>query len=236
MVGYYLGEQLGTTDKFDWLNGLSMPVQVLAYLLIVDFVDYWMHRTSHRVSWWWEGHKLHHSATNFNLLTSIRHHPIDNALGMAFTAVPMAMIGISPEDYLIVRLLQALMNYLQHSMLPWRFGFLGRYLLMSPIDHRIHHSPYPVHWDKNFGHYLIIWDRLFGTYYAGDFVNERVGLSDTGDNRKGFLYDLYQGQVAFLRALTRRKWSFRTGVLSPTQLRDLEVGGSTGSQAPIPKS
>ena len=86
--------------------------------------------------------------------------------------------------------------------------------------HRIHHSPYPEHWDKHFGHFLIIWDRMFGTYYKGDFINDRVGLSKTTDNEKGLIYDLIMGQINFFKAFFMRKWNFREGVMTEEQIQE----------------
>jgi len=224
LIGYFLGGLASTALAFEWLHGFDSPlVQLAVYLIVLDFLDYWMHRTSHRLSWWWEVHKLHHSATRFNLVTTVRHHPLDIALGELFVAVPMAMIGVPLQDYFIVYLLKSVLGYLQHSMVPWRFGWLGKYVVMSPVDHRIHHSPYPVHWDKQFGHFLILWDRLFGTYYKGSFVNEKIGLSHTDDNRKGIVHDIVAGQLRFLRAFFLRKWSFREGVLTPTEAERIEA-------------
>lgn len=223
LIGYFIGGLANTTIAFDWLQRLEMPiVQVLVFLVVLDFLDYWMHRTSHRVSWWWEVHKLHHSATRFNLITTVRHHPLDIALGELFVAIPMAMLGVPLLDFFTVYLLKSVLGYLQHSMVPWRFGWLGRYVVMSPVDHRIHHSPHHVHWDKHFGHFLVIWDRLFGTYYHGSFVNEKIGLSSTDDNEKGIIRDIVVGQLRFLQAFFLRKWSFREGVLEPEEIKQVE--------------
>jgi len=233
LIGNYLGGWANTNIAFDWLKNLHAPVlQLLVFLVVSDFLDYWMHRTSHRISWWWEVHRLHHSATRFNLVTTIRHHPLDLALGDLFVAIPLAMLGTPIQDYFMIYLVKSVLGYLQHSMVPWRFGLLGRYILVSPVDHRIHHSPHPVHWDKHFGHFLIIWDRMFGTYYEGSFVNEKIGLSETEENRKGLTHDIVQGQLRFLRAFFVRRWSFREGVLARDEINRLEASHRSKHGAP----
>ena len=132
------------------------------------------------------------------------------------------MMGVPLRDYVIISVFTSALGYLQHSMVPWRFGWLGRFVVMSPVDHRIHHSPHPVHWDKHFGHFLISWDRLFGTHYDGSFVNEKLGLLETDDNEKGLIHDVVAGQRRFFRAFFGRRWSMRTGVLTPDEVAAIE--------------
>ncbi|TMH89489.1 MAG: sterol desaturase family protein [Betaproteobacteria bacterium] len=87
---------------------------------------------------------------------------------------------------------------LTHSMLPWRWGWFGKYVLYSPIGHRIHHSALPEHKDKNLGFLFPVWDWMFGTYYKGDVINEEVGVEDNYQNTRGLLFDLAES--------TRRAW------------------------------
>src|SRR5438477_159294 len=87
---------------------------------------------------------------------------------------------------------------LTHSMLPWRCGWFGKYVLYSPIGHRIHHSALPEHKDKNLGFLFPVWDWMFGTYYKGDVINEEVGVEDNYQNTRGLLFDLAES--------TRRAW------------------------------
>ncbi len=215
LIGYY--SSIYVEDKFalNWLHELNSPLlQLTVYLIIYDFLDYWIHRCAHRVSWWWEVHRFHHSATSFNIITVARTHPLDLAFADLITIIPLAVIGVPIEDIFVIAVIRSMLGKMQHSMVNWDFGILGKYILMSPVAHRIHHSPYPDHWDKHYGHTFIFWDRLFGTYYEGSFVNERIGLSNTTDNKKGIIYDIIKGQLNFFKAFFLKKWSFSEGVLS----------------------
>ena len=69
-------------------------------------------------------------------------------------------------------------------------GWIGRWVLVSPVAHRIHHSDLPEHHDRNLGHVFIIWDRIFGTWYDGRVVNTTVGIVDNPYNREGMAADL----------------------------------------------
>ena len=190
----------------------SPVVQFFFLMLAEDFMQYWRHRCGHRVSWWWQLHKMHHSATEFNVITVARSHPMDLALGSLFVYVPLSLIGLDLQTFILIKVLVSIQGKLQHSMVSWRWGWVGKYLFISPIDHRIHHSCEKPHWDKNFGHITPIWDRMFGTWYDGDQVNTSVDVTANKFNQKGFVADMIIGQMEFFKYLFFRKWSFTYGV------------------------
>jgi len=55
-------------------------------------------------------------------------------------------------------------QYLVHSNLTTDYGWIGRWLLVSPRMHRLHHATDPKYYNKNFTFDLVLWDRLFGSY------------------------------------------------------------------------
>ena len=66
---------------------------------------------------------------------------------------------------------------LQHSQLPWNFGWVGRWIIVSPRGHQIHHSIDEEHRDLNFS-VCPLWDRMFGTWYYGSNLPSAYGISD----------------------------------------------------------
>ncbi len=72
-------------------------------------------------------------------------------------------------------------------MADWTFGWIGTWIIFSPVGHRVHHSQLEEHWDKNFGNMFTWWDHIFGTYYRGDAVNDSVGLVDNPLAGRGVL-------------------------------------------------
>jgi sterol desaturase/sphingolipid hydroxylase (fatty acid hydroxylase superfamily) len=167
-------------------------------LIASDFILYWVHRGRHAFGWWWEFHKHHHSATEFNAITQARGHPLDGAAMAISAAIPVHILGGTVGDSLFVLVPLAVHSGLTHSMLPWSWGWFGRYVLYSPIGHRIHHSALPEHKDTNFGGIFPVWDWMFGTYYKGDLINEEVGVDDNYQNTHGLLFDLTES--------VRRAW------------------------------
>ena len=55
------------------INAIAQPwVVVILTLVLIDFIYYWFHRTSHRVRFFWAVHMNHHSSEEMNFLVSLR--------------------------------------------------------------------------------------------------------------------------------------------------------------------
>jgi sterol desaturase/sphingolipid hydroxylase (fatty acid hydroxylase superfamily) len=183
-------------------------LQILVVFLVIDGCTYWYHRIAHEVEFLWEAHKYHHAATSFTILTGNRIHALDEVCREVIILIPLAMLGVSVPMYVAVRYVILAFDMLQHSMVPWSYGWFGRWVLFSPIGHRIHHSMEREHWDCNYGDILVIWDRLFGTWYAGEQVNDRVDVSDNPYNTRAVAVEYLDCAARCVRALVT---SLQTG-------------------------
>ena len=211
-------------QKFLGFHLLEHPIladhavlRIVLYLLWTDFLDYWIHRGRHGFGWWWEFHKGHHSAEEFNAITTARGHPIDGVFIVFAYVIPGAVLGGGIGDLAAVLVISAIHAGLTHSMLPWGWGWFGRYVIYPPTGHRIHHSAIEEHRDRNFGSIFVFWDHLFGTYYNGDVLNEEVGVDDNYQNKKGLLFDLVEPIRRAIRSI-----------------RGLPLDGSIAGAAPAP--
>lgn len=159
------------------------------YIVAVSFLSYWSHRAFHR-DWLWHFHRFHHSATSMNPLVEHRNHPAQHAITGALFALPLAAINLRPDDMVAYGVLRQLHQLLVHSNIRSSWGWLGRWVFVSPLAHRVHHSIDPAHHDGNFADDLIVWDRLFGTYCSDfDGVGD-VGVAGPEYNRRGPFYDV----------------------------------------------
>jgi sterol desaturase/sphingolipid hydroxylase (fatty acid hydroxylase superfamily) len=150
---------------------LSGPVAVfLIYLVVLDFVEYWLHRAQHRFDWWWALHAVHHSQRQMTLWSDDRNHLLDSVLIGLAMAVVAALIGVPPGQYVLLIALGALLQSLQHANLRLSFGALGERLVVSPRFHRLHHAIGVGHESAagrgtlggcNFGVLFPWWDLLF---------------------------------------------------------------------------
>lgn len=142
---------------------LPLWLQAAAILLISDFFSYWMHRAFHRGRLW-RFHAVHHSSVDLDWLSSVRQHPVNDAVMRIVTALPVVVLGFSPVAVLGLLPLITFMAILVHANVDWDWGPL-RWLVASPCFHRWHHSDEPAARDKNFAGLFPFWDLLFGTYY-----------------------------------------------------------------------
>lgn len=171
---------------------IASPVlQMVVYILIADLVLYIEHYLHHKWKLLWPFHSYHHSATELNVLTANRGHPIQSEFTNGLISViPLTIIGVPLVSLLVFRLFRNTLTFMQHSRLPWDWGWIGRYVIVSPAYHRIHHSVLPEHYDKNLAVILPLWDHLFGTFYSGKVPATETGVHDSEYNTRSYLHDL----------------------------------------------
>lgn len=105
---------------------------------------------------------------------------------------------MAPEIFVYIYLIKEYYDYLLHSDLKWNLGWFGKYILVSPTGHKIHHSNDERHFNKNFGTFFVWWDKLFGTYlYTNDEII--IGVKNTELNKKGFWNDQYGSAIDFFK-------------------------------------
>ncbi|HYP84618.1 sterol desaturase family protein [Variovorax sp.] len=154
-------------------------VSFVLYLVVLDFVDYWIHRGQHGLRWWWSLHALHHSQQQMTMWSDNRNHLLDDALRDVLIVLVAQVIGVAPGQFIALVALTQLSESLQHANLRLHFGRVGERLWVSPRFHRLHHSvgrgheapkragapapARPLLGGHNFGVLLPWWDVLFGT-------------------------------------------------------------------------
>jgi sterol desaturase/sphingolipid hydroxylase (fatty acid hydroxylase superfamily) len=144
------------------LEGLPFALQFVAYLLVADFVGYWVHRARHHFRFLWAFHTTHHSQTHVSFATYARTHPVEDFTGLYVGLFLSLLLGGSPITGMITYLLLDVVGELSHSRIRWSFGPL-RWIFVTPRFHLYHHSTDPAHHDRNFGVLFSFWDRMFGT-------------------------------------------------------------------------
>jgi sterol desaturase/sphingolipid hydroxylase (fatty acid hydroxylase superfamily) len=145
------------------LSGLPFWAQVTFYVIVTDFLHYWLHRFFHGATMW-RFHAIHHSATQVDWTTAYRIHPVNVMLQPAAVTVFMMMMGIAPSVMLFTLPFDILSAAWVHSNLKWDLGPL-KYVIAGPIFHRWHHGQEGDGGDKNFAPTFSLWDYMFGTFY-----------------------------------------------------------------------
>jgi sterol desaturase/sphingolipid hydroxylase (fatty acid hydroxylase superfamily) len=187
--------------------GESPVAAFFAYLVVLDFAEYWRHRLQHRFGWWWALHALHHSQRQMSFWTDNRNHLLDDLIAALWFAGIALAIGVPPGQFVLLVVVTRVVESLSHANLRLSFGRLGERLLVSPRFHRVHHAIGVGHEGAylgvNFAVLFPVWDMLFGT---ADFRSavEPTGIRDqlTGrDYGEGFLRQQWLGLVRLKRAM-----------------------------------
>jgi sterol desaturase/sphingolipid hydroxylase (fatty acid hydroxylase superfamily) len=148
---------------YGWAARLPLPVQALAILVAMDFIQYWLHRAYHG-RWLWPFHAVHHSAEDLDWSATFRIHPLNFVVYSAGALAMVRAIGFSPAAFAILAPWNLVYGSLVHANLNWTFGPF-RYVLVSPVYHRWHHVKDPAVHDKNFAPTFPVFDLIFGTFY-----------------------------------------------------------------------
>jgi len=157
----------------------------LIYLVVFDFLNYWLHRAQHQFNPWWALHAVHHSQRQMTQWTDNRNHLLDDVLHALIWVMVAQVIGIAPSQFVAVVALTQLSESFQHANLRVSFGWWGERLWVSPRFHRTHHGVGIGHethgahslGGHNFGVLLPWWDMLFGTADFGPRF-EPTGIRD----------------------------------------------------------
>lgn len=161
------------------LTGHSLLTFAL-YAVILDCADYWRHRVSHQVRWWWALHSVHHAQRQMTFWSDDRNHLLDDLIAFLWFGAVALLIGVPPLQFPILVLVLRFVESLSHANARVSFGSIGERLLVSPRFHRAHHGV-RAHGRRsvNYGAVLPWWDMLFGT---ADFSRDYVPTGDpTGD-------------------------------------------------------
>jgi sterol desaturase/sphingolipid hydroxylase (fatty acid hydroxylase superfamily) len=178
-------------------------LHALACVVVVDFFYYWLHRAQHRWEPLWQLHRFHHVAQEATLLTALRVHPLESAFCGMCLALPLGLLGGDGNEVPVVFFVTQVLAMLRHGNLPWTWGAVGRYLLVSPAAHRVHHAADPACFDRNFGVLMPCWDLFFGTWREPEPGETRIGVPGDELARRGWVAGVWTSYRDFLSALGR---------------------------------
>jgi sterol desaturase/sphingolipid hydroxylase (fatty acid hydroxylase superfamily) len=155
---------------YSWVYGKTALVHLpptslwtwITAFLLVDLAYYWFHRASHRVSFIWATHVVHHQSEEYNLAVALRQSWLQGFLSM-FVYFPLATLGFPLRVALGAIALNTIGQFWIHTRAIGRLGPL-EWFLNTPSHHRVHHGRNPKYLDKNYAGVFIVWDRLFGTF------------------------------------------------------------------------
>jgi sterol desaturase/sphingolipid hydroxylase (fatty acid hydroxylase superfamily) len=170
-----------------WPGITDLPLVSFAiYLVLFDFVDYWLHRWQHRYEWWWSLHAVHHSQRQMTFWSDQRNHLLDDLIRDVAMALVAVAFGAEPGQFVALLIASRVLQSVQHANLRWRWPGPLEAVLVSPSFHRLHHAIGYGHEGAargvNFAVLFPVWDVLFGTAdWRPGFVP--TGIRDQLDGR-----------------------------------------------------
>jgi sterol desaturase/sphingolipid hydroxylase (fatty acid hydroxylase superfamily) len=175
----FLGAHAITPPTLSGLIPILAFSPALAFIVnfaILDLADYWRHRLSHRIGWWYGVHSLHHAEEQMTFWSDDRSHVLEDAITYVWLITVGLTIGIPSMQFPFLILCFRLLGSMSHSNTRVRYGWLGEHIFISPQFHRTHHALRAAgRRSCNFGTALSLWDILFGT------ARFRDGTVETGD-------------------------------------------------------
>lgn len=176
---------LAQRHGFGLLNWLDAPfwVALPVTVVLMDLLIYWQHRVFHAVPALWRLHRVHHADPELDASSGLRFHPLEFWVSMWVKVAGVLALGAPPEAVLVFEILLASASMFEHAAIrvPERVERAAGWLIVTPNQHRIHHSERREETDSHYGFFLSCWDRLFGTWrgrHEGELV---LGVRDWRD-------------------------------------------------------
>jgi sterol desaturase/sphingolipid hydroxylase (fatty acid hydroxylase superfamily) len=161
-------------------------VQLLVCLLVVEGVNYTLHRAMHRLpgrfgARLWSIHAAHHLPPRLYVMMHAVFHPLNGVLIQTCAIIlPVWVMGYDPRIVTMFLMINGMHGAISHFNVDIRAGW-ANYLFIGPELHRYHHSANPAE-VGNFGATLALYDWLFGTavYRPGQAPTELGVPIDAG--------------------------------------------------------
>lgn len=146
--------------------GAFLIITPLIYLLVLGFMEYWLHRALHEIPFLWRFHSIHHQITDLNAARSYSHFGEIFIYLLVITTPIIILVDVPQNHIALVTTFYIISNYYMHSDSKLlSFPAPLRHVFADNIYHHYHHSKQVQHWGKNYASFLSFYDRLFATQY-----------------------------------------------------------------------
>lgn len=167
------------------LEEVSPFLVFFVYLLVDDYIHYWLHRISHTQMWLWQLHKVHHEPDTMDVTVSDRNPFI------WWCMVPTAWLGAivvwggMPEVVIVASMTKGIVSLLAHVNFRWDlvlfknrftrpFIWLMSRVISVPDTHHYHHSVEGG--EKNYAVLFMFWDMMHRTAEFPEKKMNKFGL------------------------------------------------------------
>lgn len=175
-----------------WSHWPFWPAFV-GFILLEDFLHYWLHRYAHEWRWLWKLHRTHHSGTAMNVGLVFRYNVFWTLLlPQSWIAGLLVYMGLL-EVYFAITAVTFGVNVVTHMSSRWDLWLWNRVpasrrlwsvlsrIITTPDTHHAHHGMGRAsHSRGNYAVVFFLWDTLFGTGKIPRAEQTRIGLPHSG--------------------------------------------------------
>ncbi len=160
-----------------WTNA-NVLMTIIVSVLALDLSSWLVHLVMHKNELLWRFHLVHHTDTNVDVTTGLRHHPGDSLLRGIFFIIFIFISGAPMYGVMIYQTLVVLTTAFTHAniSLPKKLDKAISYIIISPNMHKVHHHWKQPFTDSNYGAVFSVWDRTLGTFSKLDISEIKYGL------------------------------------------------------------
>lgn len=137
----------------------------LIILLLMEFLNYWIHVAFHKIPFLWRIHAVHHSDTMVDVTTSNRHHTFEPLISTIIISPIIIAMGAPLVILAAYNFVHTAFSLISHSniKIPEKLDNILRLFVITPDFHLIHHSSDQRFTDSNYGGMVPWFDYLFKT-------------------------------------------------------------------------
>lgn len=181
--------------SFDlWPTEWPLVAQLLLAIIATDFAMTMMHYLSHRFTFLWRLHAVHHGVTRLYGFNGLVRHPLHQAIDMVVGSMPLVLLGMPVEVAVLLGVAVAVQLMIQHANVDYVLGPFRNHLSIGELHH-LHHVNWGTEGDCNFGLFFTIWDRMLGTFNPQP--SRIIKANDMGIDEVPRLPESYWQQVLF---------------------------------------
>lgn len=202
------------TQNIGLINWLEIDgvLAIVISVILLDVAIYWQHVLSHKWSFLWRFHRVHHSDGEMDVSTAVRFHPIEIFLSLFYKFLLITLFGAPVIAVVIFELILSSGALFNHSNIRFskKLDRFIQYFVVTPNMHRIHHSNKKYETDSNYGFSITLWDRLFNSYTANYDADKDIdiGLKESAEQKTyNFIWCLKFPFIAKKPSVTKQESS-----------------------------
>jgi sterol desaturase/sphingolipid hydroxylase (fatty acid hydroxylase superfamily) len=153
---------LSPTTSWNLMSARPLWLQLVVIIALTEIAFYAIHRAMHAVPALWRLHRIHHTPVEMDWLSGYRKHALETGLHSIATLAPMALLGFSPDAWLVFGVIGMVFTGFTHLDTTAQLRWLEQFVV-TPRYHAWHHAAAGDAQRTNLAGKLSVLDRLFGT-------------------------------------------------------------------------